>query len=1250
MSSTGQIVGYIAGAVIGFFTGGAGWVAMGAAIGGAIGTAIDPPKGPNIEGPRLSDLSQQTSAFGLTIPRLYGSCAIAGNVFWIENNALKEVSKTSEQGGKGGGGTEVTEYSYFATFALGLCEGPIAGVRRIWCNGKLIADLGSSDFESSLATSFVADGFRIYLGDDSQLPDPRMQAALGTANTPAYRGLAYIVFDDFALKDYGNTLAAANFKVEILMTSSSTQSRNATSYDYETPHTTPTYSPMPYYVGTDKISYVIQQWDSSAPASTYVRRYDVYPDGTLIDLGYTACSGYTPIPNHHSESGTWLYSASQVFSSGSWLGLNGWMHEAGGVWVGATDTPSPTLYAANDTVQITMTHGAEFAACTDGIYAYIVSSLGAYKYLINWDTQTFDLVSSGSSPSVATVSGSRVVLDKNSGKLVFSKEAGWPDIYIYSDDLSSYSLLATSMQPANYYNYGLCVRGNIVVQGSAYTDTSSLKKLYAEYVTINIIQNATVTLGSIISAECLKSQVLTAGDIDVTSLSDAVRGYRVASSSSIRGAIEPLRGAWPFDAIQSGYKIKFIRRGVGSSIATIDASSLDARRSGESPKFRIQQQREIDNQLPFRVEIIHIDFNRDYDTNLQHSERLNTSSVNVMKLEMPIVLTPDEAAQKAEILLFMYWMERSEFKFSMAQADALIENAEAGDILTITDGTATYELRLTSIEYRTDRIMECAARYNESSTYTSVAVGDNSAATPPERNLIQVSGPVTVELLDVPVLLDSASGPGFVTAMCGTTSYWNGGNLYRTLDGGQNWGLVGGFISPSKIGNALNNIGQPPTFSLIDKSSVISVKMFGGATLSSVTELQMLSGSNYFAYGADGRWEIIAAQTAVLQGDGSYYLYNLLRGRFGTEFAAGSHSVSDRLVLLDPNSVQMLEMSTNQIGLTYSYRGVEYGGDLFTKTDQPFAYNGVNLECLSPVYASGARHSPATNDWTITWSRRTRVGGELRDYVDASLGETSELYDVEVCSNNSYATIKRTFSNLTTPSVVYTAAMQTTDFGSVQTQLYVNVYQLSATVGRGYPLSAPVPPKHSTLGIFHLDGVVKNELDGSITALGGNASYETSGAGLKFGTHCVYTDSTGYITINCPNASALADFTFELWYQGQTNSGILESWLSLYNGELRFGYGGTLVCSGAKIGDSSTSIHLAITRKSGTTKVFWGGVQVGTTGYNTTAANLSSTVVGKNAGSISYGRFDEVRVSDVCLYTENFAPPTSQFSLPTGVY
>ena len=103
MSSVGQAVGGVVGAVVGFFT--PLGPLYGAQIGMMAGGYLDPPKGPTIEGPRLDDLSIQTSTYGANIPRVYGTVAFNGNVFWLENNKLKEVVYKKKTGGKGGPAT-----------------------------------------------------------------------------------------------------------------------------------------------------------------------------------------------------------------------------------------------------------------------------------------------------------------------------------------------------------------------------------------------------------------------------------------------------------------------------------------------------------------------------------------------------------------------------------------------------------------------------------------------------------------------------------------------------------------------------------------------------------------------------------------------------------------------------------------------------------------------------------------------------------------------------------------------------------------------------------------------------------------------------------------------------------------------------------------------------------------------------------------------------------------------------------------
>ena len=55
--------------------------------------------------------------------------------------------------------------------------------------------------------------WRWYPGDEAQTADPFIAAKMGAASTPAYRGTAYVVFEELALSTYGNRLPQLSFEV-----------------------------------------------------------------------------------------------------------------------------------------------------------------------------------------------------------------------------------------------------------------------------------------------------------------------------------------------------------------------------------------------------------------------------------------------------------------------------------------------------------------------------------------------------------------------------------------------------------------------------------------------------------------------------------------------------------------------------------------------------------------------------------------------------------------------------------------------------------------------------------------------------------------------------------------------------------------------------------------------------------------------------------------------------------------------------
>lgn len=168
-----------------------------------------------VTGPQLSDLSVQTSTYGKMIPVLYGESRIAGNVIWAR--PMKEIATTtttSSGGGKGGGGGSSakqsrTDFSYFTTMAIAICEGEIDEILRVWADAKVI---DPKDFSGS---------YKLYKGTETQLPDPVIESFEGAGNVPAYRGISYVVIEDFPLADFGNRIPNFTFEVKRRSLSSS---------------------------------------------------------------------------------------------------------------------------------------------------------------------------------------------------------------------------------------------------------------------------------------------------------------------------------------------------------------------------------------------------------------------------------------------------------------------------------------------------------------------------------------------------------------------------------------------------------------------------------------------------------------------------------------------------------------------------------------------------------------------------------------------------------------------------------------------------------------------------------------------------------------------------------------------------------------------------------------------------------------------------------------------------------------------
>ena len=177
--------------------------AIGGPIGGALGklagslldrAAVDALTPARVVGRQLLGLQLNSTAEGAPMPCAFGRARLPGQIVWAANFKQKKVAAAT---GGGKGGPSVETYSYSLSFALAVCEGPIDGFGQVWADGQ--------------AMDMTGVVMRTYLGDESQTADPLIEAIEGTA--PAYRGVAYVVFEDLVLDNYGARPPELSFEV-----------------------------------------------------------------------------------------------------------------------------------------------------------------------------------------------------------------------------------------------------------------------------------------------------------------------------------------------------------------------------------------------------------------------------------------------------------------------------------------------------------------------------------------------------------------------------------------------------------------------------------------------------------------------------------------------------------------------------------------------------------------------------------------------------------------------------------------------------------------------------------------------------------------------------------------------------------------------------------------------------------------------------------------------------------------------------
>lgn len=970
---------------------------VGGPVGAAIGSFAGALIGQAIEGPQrntqalIDDLGAIRFDYGATWPRVYGSYRVKIAPIW--SSEKRPVAHDEEVDSKGGPDQINRTFTYEQDW---LCWAPLNATNwlRIWINGKLRASQRDDANDDTIIASQGAAAWAsvsFYDGAADQLPWPVYEAAVGTDNACAYRFRPTM---PFASLDLGTGGQPPLIEVEF----ATAQTINETGFleDFETSYP--------------------DDWNTETNESISLQSGGPWGKYLQIDGGVIT-----------------------AFGSSVWREVDAGAPITGASFKFRLDDP----FVLGDN-----TDDAPFLELRDADDHRIWVFSGAREWFYDPTQSPFISFGDGGGTQalhpgpLATGVWYRCTLqitETNHCLVTLAIDSSGEVISSVDCSMAGETWAPVKLLIYDSWSYG----GSNSKPGGSYDEIQL-------GIPATRVTPTPVSLADIVRAEALlawtgEAGALTADDIDVSELEGIeVTGFLAAASP--REVIAQLMDVFYFSAVCSD-KLYFRLRG-GASVATVPAADTGVGVDQAGEVFA-GLERGNDLEQAIQVAVTGPNWLSDYEPGTENSDRLVGESVELRRYTTPVVFTPAERKGRADTMVLDGRVASHTGQVALDDAYMALECC---DVWTqVDDEGNAYRVRAERENFA-DGVHTFDVVLDDPTVLSTVGI-----TTERDTRALQLQAVSATEalLIDAPLVRDADDARGFyaVARRATAAKRWSGYSLFKSADG-INYASV---VSGSRAGVFGTCSVVPGAWSgprVFNERDAIVVDV-GAGTLASSTRDALLNDAsiNAFAIGAHGRWLLGQFRDATLVSAGVYRLTGLLLGAGGTEQHIGTQLAGDKFALLRyaDGMVRVATDATDQAATRY-YKPVTVGQALSAATPQTFVEQEVGKMPLSPVDARASRDS---GDITLTWQRRTRL--QVRMIGPAGilvpLGEESEAYSIDVYDDDTFTTVVRTLASAT-PSLAYSAADQTTDFGSPQAAVSFAIHQISAAVGRGFALRA----------------------------------------------------------------------------------------------------------------------------------------------------------------------------------------------------
>lgn len=757
------------------------FASMGAALGSALGLGsnvgwlgghlvsrfLGKGKTHHFEGKRLENLSVQTSTYGRPIPIVYGQAIIGCNIIW--STAIKEQSISQKKRINREKIVE-TSYNYSVNLALGLCAGPIDGVLRIWANDILIYDRSA---HNAGPLQLYPNPIRIYNGLETQSPDPLIQSIEGVNNVPAFKNLAYLVLEDFPLRDFKNKMP--HFQVEIIAKAkeiTKAKTLDLTSKDFDNISISKT---SPYlYLRDGNIIQKIHRFDEkvvlSKDLTDILPRTDSFPSSlfgqiclddasnTLYCFAQNQLSSFIItintidlsierhnfnerlvgdetigfIDHNHLYTADFLKGTIRVYDKNNLerkdFGIAGCLnlelHQRPGNFT--KDKNGNLWLVSYDPMDQKCFYLTQFQYGIEPIHTKIKHH--GYATHIAFDLKTERLIINSSEGLLKLHPKTFIIEDKirfkNSIGNAHSSFLNNPIIngFIWSfNDKTGYLINMQNFQIVQKISFAA-----LKIQPFGLSFDQDLNCLWSKgkglhKTLLNRVESSCSMLNEVVK------DILRRGGIedilhDCALYQEQVLGCVIAEPQSIAHALQPLMSAYFFHARSQEHRISFFHP-EKQNIIMIDSKDLGAHEvdSYAQKNDDLVLLKQAEDQLPESVMCHYMSFERFYENACQEVHKgSNHNTHRAYHLSLPFLLTDAKAQQIAEKTLALSWMRAIEVSLSLPQTYLYVE---PGDLVEIIHHERVYQLMIVTIDMGANYLLEVKAVLHHISAYESSLSG-----------------------------------------------------------------------------------------------------------------------------------------------------------------------------------------------------------------------------------------------------------------------------------------------------------------------------------------------------------------------------------------------------------------------------------------------------------------------------------------------------------------------------------------------